>query len=569
MKNQTNRLPPQPQWRLDQWFSHLSLLWLIPLFCLVLLGAVWGAILLQISSEGLHARQEAIRQNENLVHAFEEHVLRTVRSVDQTVRFIKYEYERKNGKIDLASYLSKGVIQPELLVQLAIIGPDGMLRQSNLPGAKPINLSFREHFRVHVNHDSGQLFISKPVLGKVSGKWSIQFTRRLNRPDGSFGGVVVVSVDPLYFSGFYQSVAIGKHGAVTLVGRDGIVRARSNGIANNASIGADLRHGKLFDYWPRVDHASYELTSLLDGIPRFYSFRAVPGYPLAVVLGVSQQEALADFYYLHTVYQRWAIIASLLIAGFSYWMFRLALQLKHSQAKAESASKLKSDFLAHMSHELRTPLNGILGYAEYLRSTLQGEADREAAGVIQRSGMHLLSLVNTILDLARIEAGRMQLERQPEDVAELVRQVVETFRAAAEKKDLQLSLKIASLPDERTRYQVDRTKLVQIINNLVHNAVKFTERGSIQIDAAIEPGGLHLQVRDSGPGIAPTQQVHVFEHFRQAGNFLTRTHGGSGLGLALARELVRLMGGRIWFESKSGCGTTFYVSIPLEGYSDE
>jgi hypothetical protein len=145
--------------------------------------------------------------------------------------------------MDLPQLSGQGIIQSQLFVQIAIIGPDGMLEMSSVPNFKRMNLSDREHFKVHIAKDSGQLFISKPVKGRASKKWSLQFTRRINKPDGSFGGVVVVSVDPFYFT-FTQDLNIGKTGVVTLVGQDGIVRARTS--AGGTGIGMDIRSSGLF-----------------------------------------------------------------------------------------------------------------------------------------------------------------------------------------------------------------------------------------------------------------------------------------------------------------------------------
>jgi signal transduction histidine kinase len=165
-------------------------------------------------------------------------------------------------------------------------------------------------------------------------------------------------------------------------------------------------------------------------------------------------------------------------------MYQMVLRLKKSKIQAESANRMKSEFLAHMSHELRTPLNGILGCSEFLQASLSDPGDLETASMIHKSGQHLLTLVNSILDMARIEAGRMPMEIVDVDLAQMLRDTVELFRPKAEGKGLQLDLLPTGGRLPRT-LRLDQTKLTQVMNNLLHNAVKFTEHGHIQIDAKV------------------------------------------------------------------------------------
>ncbi|WP_199052279.1 ATP-binding protein [Aquitalea sp. ASV15] len=548
-------------------FQHglgkLSLEWVIPLFSLFLIAMIWSAVLWQVNADHARSRLEMQRQSENMVRVFEEHISRTIRAVDQSVLFLKYQYESEGSKMDIRSYLDKGIIQSQLFVGLYIIGPDGILQLSSVPNSKRMDLSDREHFKVHIAKDSGQLFISKPVHGRASNKWSLQFTRRINKPDGSFGGVVVVSVDPFYFTNFYKDLDLGKTGVVTLVGKDGIVRARTS--AKDIGIGMDIHSSGLFKQWPGRDHGAYQQLSSIDKVQRTVSFRAVEGYPLAVLMGVGEEEAMADYYEHRNAYFTVAAIMSLLVCLAGYVMYHMAVNLKNSKAQAESANRMKSEFLAHMSHELRTPLNGILGCSEFLQATLSDPADLETAGMIHKSGQHLLKLVNSILDMARIEAGRMPMEIVEVQLPTMLRDVVELYRPKAEGKGLQLTLDYQQAPGSPESCRLDRTKLTQVLNNLLDNAVKFTEHGSIQVAARVSAQELQLDIRDSGCGIPLEQQQLVFERFRQADAFLTRAQSGSGLGLALVKELVRLMSGKVGFESQVGVGTVFHVSIPLEG----
>jgi len=233
---------------------------------------------------------------------------------------------------------------------------------------------------------------------------------------------------------------------------------------------------------------------------------------------------------------------------------------------AEAANRAKSEFLAGMSHELRTPLNAVLGYAQLL--TMDGGLSaRQARGLdtIHKSGQHLLELINDILDLARIEAGRTELNPEPVKLSDFLQSVVNLMRVKADEKglafvfDARAGLPEAVLADER--------RLRQVLLNLLGNAIKFTDRGTITLRAAAEPKGpaqvlLRLDVEDTGVGMRPEELERIFEPFEQVGD-MQRRSGGTGLGLAITRALVNDMGGQIRVNSEFGRGTRFRVELPL------
>ncbi len=235
---------------------------------------------------------------------------------------------------------------------------------------------------------------------------------------------------------------------------------------------------------------------------------------------------------------------------------------EEARARAEEANKLKSDFLASMSHELRTPLNGILGYSELLQLELIDPEKQLYAATIHNSGQHLLDIVNDLLDLAKIEAGRIELKLQPQEVVGLANELTGTHRAHAQTKGLGLTLSVEEGVPASVVMDVQRVR--QILNNLLNNAIKFTDNGRIDMVVRVAGSKLAFDVSDTGRGIPRECQDQIFEKFRQLDQFVTREHEGTGLGLALARELAHLLGGDITVDSRLGEGSTFTLYLPLD-----
>jgi signal transduction histidine kinase len=243
-------------------------------------------------------------------------------------------------------------------------------------------------------------------------------------------------------------------------------------------------------------------------------------------------------------------------------------QLAQANMQLHEMNRLKSDFLATVSHELRTPLNSILGFSDVLSGVRAlDEKQQRYVGNIQRSGRMLLEMINDILDLAKVESGKMEIRLGEFKIGSLIATQCEMARPLAEKKNIDLDCEApATLPVMRQ----DQAKVQQVLNNLLSNAIKFTpEGGRIFVSAQRDDlGDLKLKVSDTGIGISPDEQQLVFEKFRQGssglpdGDAMTREHSGTGLGLSIVRELCRLLGGEVSLESELGKGSTFTVRLP-------
>jgi len=244
---------------------------------------------------------------------------------------------------------------------------------------------------------------------------------------------------------------------------------------------------------------------------------------------------------------------------------RLFREIQDKSAQLEVANKHKSEFLANMSHELRTPLNAIIGFSEVLIERLFGELNAKQEDYlrdIHSSGAHLLTLINDILDLSKIEAGRMELEPSTFDIASAVANAITLVRERALRHSILLGQQVDGT---LTQITADERKFKQILLNLLSNAVKFTpDGGRVDVLARRENSNAVISVHDTGIGIAPEDQGTVFEEFRQVGHDYTKKQEGTGLGLALTKKFVELHGGTIWLESEPGKGSTFTFSIPMQ-----
>ena len=235
-----------------------------------------------------------------------------------------------------------------------------------------------------------------------------------------------------------------------------------------------------------------------------------------------------------------------------------------AKEKAEESDRLKLAFLANMSHEIRTPMNGILGFTELLKSpNLSTEEQQEYVGIIEKSGIRMLNIINDIISISKVESGQVEVVFSETNINEQIEYLHTFFKPEAKQKGIQLFIKNA-LPPEKAVINTDCEKVYAILTNLVKNAIKFTDSGSIEFGYLKKGNYLEFFVKDTGLGISDSQQKIVFERFRQANDSISRSHEGSGLGLAISKAYVEMLGGKIWVESREGKGSSFYFTIPFD-----
>jgi PAS domain S-box-containing protein len=244
-------------------------------------------------------------------------------------------------------------------------------------------------------------------------------------------------------------------------------------------------------------------------------------------------------------------------------------ELIKAKEKAEESDRLKSAFLANMSHEIRTPMNGILGFAELLKEpSLSGEEQQEYIQIIEKSGNRMLNIINDIVDISKIEAGLMKLDIRETNINEQIEYIYTFFKPEVEAKGLKISFN-APLTAKEATIKTDREKVYAILTNLVKNAIKFSEKGSIELGYGRKGNDIEFFVKDTGIGIPTERQRAIFERFIQADIYDKMARQGAGLGLSISKAYVEMLGGKIWVESQEGFGSTFYFTLPYNPLTEE
>ncbi|MFD1627161.1 PAS domain S-box protein [Azospirillum griseum] len=798
---------------------------------LLLAVSLWLVALMLVRRDESDTMARAERDTGNLARVVAEQTSRAVAEADQVLLFLIDELQTHvpRANHDIRDLIRNAVLRSSILVQIAVIDERGDLVMTSVEDAPTrVHLGDREHFRVHVADPAAGLFIGKPVFGRASGKWSIQLTRRIDKPDGGFAGVIVASMDPFYFSRSLENLDVGPDGVVAIIGKDGVLRARS--ILNEQIIGQDVSQSQTVREAMVKPKGFLRVSSVIDRIPRLQSYRVLNDYPLIVTAAFGEGAFLADTRLRQRVYIIGAAVSSVGLMGLallatrqsarlaasaqrltdseqrfrdqaetaSDWFWEMdadlrfsrligplvpqtadgalpiglkredvalrepgdaakwvehqgamdrresfrnfryrvktpggvryfsvsgrpiwsedgvflgyrgsatditerelsALRLQSSEARyramfssvgqpivtideagvvdavnpaaerlfgyaarevvggslarllpsafsvasdgrlefyrsvgammplsdvrdfvgrrkdgsefpievtlagwrngdrsyytaalrditaqreieaslrrakeaADHANRMKSEFLATMSHEIRTPMNGVLGALALVDGPNLDTDQRQMLDIANRSGHALLQIIDDILDLSKLEAGKVEVEPLDFDTRVTLGEIVQLLHPTASGRSLSLEATVDPAVPVRARADVRRIR--QVLVNLIGNALKFTDQGGVSVRVSLEEpvradGGfvLRFEVQDTGIGIPAEVLPNLFRRFTQADSSTTRRFGGTGLGLAISRELVTVMGGRIGVRSGEGAGSTFWFIVPCQ-----
>jgi signal transduction histidine kinase len=469
----------------------------------------------------------------------------------------------------------------------AIFDADGNVLGSSREYPVPsVNIGTVSFFKALKEKQVSDLIISDPIMSRFSGERELYLARSMVDVDGHFQGVVMAAIPVKYFQNYFSGVDLGATSTVTLVNQDVRVLAR----------------------WPDAEGLTGKILQTMSGGPRPASGQTItfvsPGSSKDVrrivatrfeighkpmFLAISRTEAALlqpwrSALVFIVLFAATSLVVLGVLAGFMLravrheerWgnalmerevrLSRQAIELAHARDVAETANRARGEFLANMSHELRTPLNAILGFSEILERGLFGPLGdpryREFAADIHASGKHLLEVIGNILDLAKVDAGKLELFAQDFDVVEIMQTCSRLMSEAANAGGVSLEV---LTPQGPVYIQGDATRVRQILLNLLSNAVKFTPRGKT-VTLAGEPveDGFIIRVIDTGIGMTEDEAVKAMEPFRQIDSSLARRYQGTGLGLPLTKSLVALHEGEMDIKSVPGEGTTVTVWLPRQ-----
>lgn len=445
---------------------------------------------------------------------------------------------------------------------LSLVAADGdLVNFSRAFPAPAMNIRDREGVAPgRATEDAHALLVTAPRIAIVNGQWIFYLVRQLRGADGRALGIVQAGINTAYFSDFYERVrgapTVGADQAkvIALLRADGVVLATAP--RDDALLGS-------------VRGTSAPTTA--EG--QMVATRPVAGFPASVRASVSEAAYLAAWRGQALLVAGLALLTSTLL-GVTFTLLVRALRRREQQlevdrslrVQAQLADRAKSEFLSTITHELRTPMNGVLGTAELLLHEVHTDRQRELVRTLMASGRHLLTMINDVLDLTKIEAGEVAVRATSFDPVEVLQEVRGLVAEAAQAKGLEL--KSAFSNEAPGAVLGDAGHIREILIRLVCNAIKFTDRGQvvIELQSHVLPGHrikLRYVVEDTGPGLPAGAREKLFKPFFQVDSSVQRRHEGAGLGLALSQKLAGLIGGRIGFESSAGTGSRFWLEVEL------
>ncbi len=564
--------------------------------CISLL--ICGLCALAFAQEREHFRIRSTESARNISVLLEGHLSGVLAKVDNSLETVVYHYATHPTNTPAEASAVNALLARQLALvpevdSLRIADRHGIVRLGNGVASAPTTSVKDRPYFVQAERDvARRLIVSEPIVGRIAQKWVIVLARRLVSPSGEFQGVVYANIATDYFGNVLRSVGLGPNGAATVRTADLALVDRvpdSKGATGSRTTSAQLV--EILKANPRA--GEYTATTALDGIERVNAYRRLAAHPFIVLVGFATVDqhvlqsgnllvlfGLGALATLITVAATWLVYlahknlhADLVERAHIAQELQLAVEartrlndeLEVRAHQAEAANRAKSSFLANMSHEIRTPINGMIGMAYLMRRSGLSEPQAERLGKLEAAASHLLEVLNGVLELSRIEAGKLTIEARPVSPQTIVGDVMSLVAQRARDKGLAMRSEIGELP---THLIGDATRLRQALLNYADNAVKFTQSGEVVLRVALvrqDDTGvlLRFEVKDTGMGIEPDALKRLFSSFEQADNSTTRRFGGTGLGLAITRQLALRMGGEAGADSQAGVGSSFWFTARL------
>jgi two-component system, cell cycle sensor histidine kinase PleC len=550
----------------------------LPSFLLVcIVAAIWLATAVQITGMRDAAQATAERRITSQANVAALHVAQVVQAIATSLQSIDVapilgERPSVGARNRTHSQLGRLKSASDAIQVIGIIGADGRVRALDSdPDPRPTDLSDRPYFAAHRNSRDPGLRFDAPIVSRPGLQISIPITRRIETADGAFAGVVAARVDPHYFESFLE---LTDASLASIATREGVLLARYPQVDLINAPTLPARNGA-----PQLQPTV--LRSPIDDQDYLMRIVAVPGTDLVIRIGVTAQEIADDWQGRAAMPAARAVAATLFLLGLGAFIRRRDEKLRAAReveaqilaaanaakTAAEAISRNKSDFLVQMSHEIRTPLNAILGFSEMISGDVLklGVADRYRgyANDVHFSAQHLLAVINQILDMAKVEAGKWELEETAFSAGELVESTVRLLAARATAAGVAID---TSHVDGSIELKGDARTLRQLLLNLAVNAVKHAGADRLVALHAMRAadGSIVFAVSDKGLGMAPEDAARVLNPYETVRDDRTPKRESTGLGLPLARLFAELHGGRISLESALGKGTTVRLFLPRD-----
>lgn len=508
----------------------------------VAFAALWTGLAWAVAEGGRSSTRSSRALVHNLSLALEEHARRTIHSVDQALVFLLHRYAQDPDGFDPAALLRHELQPTGLPISISLLDSDGWLVRSSEPLAGHINYADRQHFRFHRSNPGNRLFIGEPVVTRRTGKIRMRFSRSVVDDQGRFAGVMTILLDPAYFVRLYEGMDVGSDGIISLFSRDGEEFVRRTG--TGVTFGGTLRDGPLFDLVSRYFNGEVFEGTVPGSGPLLISAHRLDDLPVGVMLGLSRDGVLAG----RRDEVWWTLLAGVVLSGAllalgAFLLHRIradaaaAELLKRTAQAAEAANTAATSLLLAVTRDQRGPLTAILDCSEVMVRQISGPLDeryRRGAGLIHHSGVQVLEMGASVLDVAGLDQGGLVVAQERVDLSPLLDACVEQVRGLPGAQGLEVS---ASVPRDLPAVRADGVRLHRVVMHLLSDAVTAAPPGgTVALKAAAGLSGVAVTVQGGGES--------------------------GGAGVMLARTLAGLMGGTLHIDDSPAHGRTITLLFP-------